>query len=57
MNLVISDNVEWQFRHAVVTYKGGKKGSLSEAAEEALNMWMDYMVDSTPQKKTKLAWD
>lgn len=57
MNLVISDNVEWQFRHAVVTYKGGKKGSLSEAAEEALGMWIDYMVDSTPQKKTKLAWD
>jgi phage gp36-like protein len=41
MNVVISDEIEAKFREAVAYYKGMKKGNISKALEEAINMWLD----------------
>jgi hypothetical protein len=42
MNVVISDKTESRFREAVAYHKGMKKGNISIALEEAINMWLDY---------------
>lgn len=40
MNVVISDDIEQRFRKAIADYKGMKKGNVSEAAEEAFELWI-----------------
>ena len=40
MNIVLKDDLEERFRRAVFESKGMKKGNISEAMEEALNLWI-----------------
>ncbi len=40
MNVVVSDKTEDRFRKAIADYKGFKKGNLSEALEEAIDLWI-----------------
>jgi hypothetical protein len=40
MNIILNDNTEERFRKAVADYKGFKKGNLSEALEEAIDLWI-----------------
>ena len=40
MNVVLTDELEQKFRKAVFNCKGMKKGNISEAIEEALEMWI-----------------
>jgi hypothetical protein len=40
LNVEIDDELEKQFRIEVVKRKGSKKGSLREAVEEALRLWL-----------------
>lgn len=40
MNIILHDNTEERFRKAVADYKGFKKGNLSEALEEAIDLWI-----------------
>jgi hypothetical protein len=40
MNIILNDNTEERFRKAVAEYKGFKKGNLSEALEEAIDLWI-----------------
>ncbi len=41
INLVISDELDEQFRNAVFKKMGLRKGALQKAAEEALKMWIE----------------
>lgn len=40
MNIILQDKTEERFRKAVADYKGFKKGNLSEALEEAIDLWI-----------------
>ena len=50
MNIILNNNTEEQFRKAVADYKGFKKGNLSEALEEAINLWI---VEQAKRGKAK----
>lgn len=41
MNIVLDDNTEERFRKAVADNKGMKKGNISIALEEAIELWMN----------------
>ncbi len=41
MNVVLRDDVEDRFRKAVFENKGMKKGNISEALEEAIDLWIN----------------
>jgi hypothetical protein len=58
MNVVISDELEGRFRKAVGYYMGLKKGNISKALEEALELWIDRTakVHQKPSGKTKIGW-
>jgi hypothetical protein len=49
MNIVLEDELEQRFRKAVFESKGMKKGNISEAFEEALEMW----IKSTNKKEVR----
>jgi hypothetical protein len=40
LNIVVSDETEKRFRQAIADIKGFKKGNISEAAEEAFDLWI-----------------
>jgi hypothetical protein len=40
MNIMIQDRTEERFRKAVADFKGFRKGNLSEAIEEAIDLWI-----------------
>lgn len=40
MNVVLKDDLEKRFRKAVFESKGMKKGNISEALEEAIELWI-----------------
>ncbi|MFZ0557580.1 MAG: ribbon-helix-helix domain-containing protein [Nitrososphaeraceae archaeon] len=39
-NIVVSDDIEKRFRRAIAEYKGMKKGNISKAFEEAIELWL-----------------
>ena len=49
MNIVLSDEMEQKFRKAVFESKGMKKGNISSAIQEAIEMWIDKQART--QKK------
>ena len=40
INIVLSDNTEERFRQAVAKKLGMKKGNISKALEEAIDLWI-----------------
>lgn len=42
MNIVLSDEMEQKFRKTVFESKGMKKGNISEAIEEAIELWIEH---------------
>ncbi|MGI0044634.1 MAG: hypothetical protein ACRD47_13090 [Nitrososphaeraceae archaeon] len=40
MSIVSGDETEKQFRDTVARYRGTRKGSLSKAMEEAIELWI-----------------
>ena len=43
LNIANSDETEKRFRNAVPWYKGTKKGSIREAMEEAIELWLQHL--------------
>jgi hypothetical protein len=58
INIAIKDETEEKFRQAVGGYMGAKKGNLSRAMEEAINLWIDHVSKSYQRKhgKEKIKW-
>lgn len=50
MNIVLTDEKEKQFREAVFRAKGMKKGNISEAIDEAIDLWIDRMEKKEASK-------
>jgi hypothetical protein len=48
MNIVLKEETEQRFRKAVFESKGMKKGNISEALEEAIDLWI---AEQTKKKK------
>ena len=44
MNIVLNDNTEERFRKAVANNKGLKKGNISIALEEAIELWIEQQA-------------
>lgn len=51
MNIVLSDELEDRFRRGVYERKGYKKGNISEALEEALELWLTECDKKADEKK------
>ena len=45
MNFVIKDETEERLRRANADYMGVKKGNISKAMEEAINLWIDQVPE------------
>jgi len=45
MNIVLTDECESKFRKTVYEKKGYKKGNISEAVEEAIDLWIQKTLD------------
>jgi hypothetical protein len=58
MNIAIKDETEERFRRAIADYRGLKKGNISKALEEAIEMWIDHVanVNRKTSGKAKLKW-
>jgi hypothetical protein len=48
LNLVIDDKLDQKFRETIFKAKGMKKGNVTEAVEEAIELWIDKQ---TKEKK------
>jgi hypothetical protein len=44
MNVVINDKLEERFRRTIADTKGLRKGNISEALEEAIDMWIQSRI-------------
>jgi hypothetical protein len=53
MNLVVDAELEEKFRNAVFKSKGMKKGNISEAMEEAIELWILEQLKTAPEQKAK----
>ncbi len=55
IKVILSDNLEEQFRTEVFKSKGMKKGNLTIAIEEAIGMWIDIQQKKRSEAAKK-AW-
>jgi hypothetical protein len=53
INIAIKDETEERFRQAIGEYMGAKKGNLSKAMEEAINLWIDHVSEYYQRKHGK----
>lgn len=50
MNIVLKDNTEEKFRRAVFENLGMKKGNISLALEEAIEIWISHQAKKKSRK-------
>jgi hypothetical protein len=50
VNLTISDSLEKEFREVAYREKGMKKGFLTDATEEAIKVWLQYVKEKKNKK-------
>lgn len=53
INLVVSDELEKQFRNAVFNKYGMKRGNIQKAVEEALKEWIQKQQSPPAKKQSK----
>ena len=53
MNLVLDADLEEKFRNAVFKSKGMKKGNISEAVEEAIELWIQEELKKPSEQKVR----
>lgn len=51
MNIVIRDETEERLREAIFKTKGMKKGNISEAIEEAIELWIQEQLKKEQKVK------
>jgi hypothetical protein len=51
MNIVLNDELENKFRKTVYENKGYKKGNISEAIEEAIDLWIARQEETKKKEK------
>jgi hypothetical protein len=58
INIAIKDETEERFRRAIADYMGVKKGNISKAIDEAIDLWIDYKSEIYRRKydKAKISW-
>lgn len=56
IDVVLSDEVEKEFREEIAKSLGMKKGNISIAIEEAIKLWMHTRQDKR-SNAAKKAWD
>jgi hypothetical protein len=58
MNIVIRDETEKRFRRAIADNMGVKKGNISKALEQAIDLWIDHVSNMyrTTSGKTEIGW-
>ena len=54
MNFVIDEKLEKRFRNAAGTYFGVRKGAISEAIGESIELWLDLKFQQT--EKSEIGW-
>jgi hypothetical protein len=55
IKVILSDELEEKFRNEVFKSKGMKKGNITIAIEEAINMWIDAQQEKR-SNAAKKAW-
>ena len=55
MNIVLTDELEQKFRKAVFERKGMKKGNISEALAEAIELWIQERASYEAEKWKSVA--
>jgi hypothetical protein len=53
MNIVLTDDQEKKFRKTVYENKGYRKGNISEAIEEAIDLWIAREEKESETKRGK----
>lgn len=56
MNFVIDEQLEKRFRKTIGIYFGERKGAISEAIGEAIELWLDSKSQPTIPGKTEISW-
>jgi hypothetical protein len=57
INIFVNDDLEFRFRQAVGHYMGVKKGNLSRAMEQAMDLWIAQKRAEVPKSgKTEIGW-
>lgn len=56
IKVILSDELEQKFRDEVFKSKGMKKGNITIAIEEAINMWINVQQEKR-SGAAKKAWD
>ena len=51
INISIKDETEQRFRRAIADYMGVKKGNISKALEEAINLWIENVSERRRKKE------
>jgi hypothetical protein len=54
IDAVIDDNLEQEFRMEITKRFGGRKGDLSKALEEAINLWVSQKSILKNKSKSEL---
>jgi hypothetical protein len=56
MSFVIDERLEKRLREAAGTYFGVRKGAISEALGQAIEVWLDFKSQQSRATKAKVGW-
>ncbi|MDG6995282.1 MAG: hypothetical protein JRN52_05100 [Nitrososphaerota archaeon] len=53
LQIVLKDDTEQRLRETIFKTKGMKKGNISEAIEEAIELWIQEQIEKEKTQKAK----